>query len=76
MERWQSMTGYDTSNPIQNVYASAQSEFGVDPDFWIRYFPPSPAADLFNDDAVAESRGPGTAAAPSWAAFPLPCSPG
>ena len=27
------------------------------PGFWIRYFTPSPAADLFNDDALAESRG-------------------
>ena len=51
------MTGYDTAGPIQNTYASAHHEFGVVPNFWIRYFTPSPAADLFNDDAVAESRG-------------------
>ena len=50
------MAGYDTANQIQNVYASARSEFGVEPAFWIRYFTPSPAADLFNDDAVAESQ--------------------
>jgi hypothetical protein len=29
----------------------------MEPSFWIRYFAPSPAADLFNDDAVAESQG-------------------
>ena len=51
------MTGYDTAGSIQNTYAAANSEFGVNPSFWIRYFTPSPAADLFNDDAVAESQG-------------------
>ena len=51
------MTGYDTAGRIQNTYASAHREFGAAPAFWIRYFSPSPAADLFNDDAVAESRG-------------------
>jgi len=44
------MTGYDTAGPIQNTYAAANKEFGVDPGFWIRYFTPSPAADLFNDE--------------------------
>ena len=51
------MSGYDTAGKIQNTYASAHREFGVHPAFWIRYFNPSPAADLFNDDAVAESQG-------------------
>ena len=51
------MTGYDTAGRIQNTYASARREFGAPPAFWMRYFPPSPAADLFNEDAVAESRG-------------------
>ena len=51
------MAGYDTAGKIQNTYASAHREFGVNPAFWIRYFNPSPAADLFHDDAVAESRG-------------------
>ena len=51
------MTGYDTASPIQNTYASAHNEFHASPAFWIRYFTPSPAADLFNDDALAESRG-------------------
>jgi hypothetical protein len=51
------MTGYDTAGRIQDTYASAHSEFGVDPSFWIRYFTPSPAAYLFNDDALAESVG-------------------
>jgi len=51
------MTGYDTAGAIQDIYASAHREFGVNPGFWIRYFTPSPAADLFNDDALAESRG-------------------
>ncbi len=51
------MTGYDTAGAIQNTYASAQAEFGADPAFWIRYFTPSPAADLFDEDALAESQG-------------------
>ena len=51
------MSGYDTAGKIHKTYASAHREFGVDPAFWIRYFTPSPAADLFSDDAVAESRG-------------------
>jgi len=51
------MTGYDTAGPIQDTYASAHAEFGRAPNFWIRYFTPSPAADLFNDDAFAESQG-------------------
>jgi hypothetical protein len=58
------MTGYDTAGPIQDTYASAHREFGADPAFWIRYFAPSPAADLFNDDAVAESRGAWDSGAP------------
>jgi hypothetical protein len=51
------MTGYDTAGQIQNTYVSAHREFGANPSFWIRYFNPSPAADLFHEDAVAESRG-------------------
>ena len=51
------MSGYDTAGKIYNTYASAHREFGVDPAFWIRYFTPSPAADLFSDDAIAESQG-------------------
>jgi hypothetical protein len=51
------MTGYDTAGPIQDIYVSAHDEFGANPGFWIRYFTPSPAADLFNHDALAESRG-------------------
>ena len=51
------MPGFDTAGRIQNTYASARREFGANPGFWIRYFPPSPAADLFSDSAVAESRG-------------------
>jgi|SRR5215469_3186922 len=51
------MAGYDTANEIQNVYSSAHSEFGVSPNFWLRYFTPSPAADVVNSDPVSESRG-------------------
>lgn len=51
------MAGYDTAGRIQDTYASAHQEFGKNPNFWIRYFTPSPAADLFNDDALAESQG-------------------
>ena len=51
------MTGYDTAAPIHETYVSAHHEFGANPAFWIRYFTPSPAADLFTDDAVAESQG-------------------
>jgi hypothetical protein len=51
------MAGYDTAGPIHETYVSARDEFGRDPAFWIRYFSPSPAADIFADDAVAESAG-------------------
>ena len=51
------MTGYDTAGRIQDTYVSAHHEFGASPSFWIRYFNPSPAADLFHHDALAESRG-------------------
>ena len=51
------MTGYDTAGRIQNTYVSAHREFGTHPNFWIRYFTPSPAAELFHEDALAESRG-------------------
>jgi len=51
------MTGYDTAGRIQDTYVSAHHEFGASPSFWIRYFTPSPAADLFHNDALAESRG-------------------
>ena len=51
------MTGYDTAGRIQDTYRPAYAEFGASPDYWIRYFHPSPAADLFNDGAMAESIG-------------------
>jgi hypothetical protein len=49
--------GYDTAGEIQNTYVSAHSEFGTDPGYWIRYFAPSPAADLFSSDPSAECSG-------------------
>lgn len=49
------MAGYDNAAPIQEVYVAAHDEFGVDPNFWMRYFTPSPAADVFSADAVTES---------------------
>jgi hypothetical protein len=51
------MPGYDTAGEIQNTYASAFDEFGVDPAFWIRYFTPSPAADVFDGDPEPECVG-------------------
>ena len=51
------MAGYDTAGPIQDTYVSARDEFGRAPAFWIRYFSPSPAADIFADDPVSESLG-------------------
>ena len=51
------MAGYDTAVRIQDTYQSAHREFGANPSFWIRYFTPSPAADLFHEDALTESRG-------------------
>ena len=51
------MAGYDTAGQIQNTYVSARNEFGRAPAFWIRYFSPSPAADIFADDPVSESLG-------------------
>jgi hypothetical protein len=58
------MTGYDTATPIHETYASAANEFHADPNFWIRYFTPSPAADIFAEDAVPESRGAWDSGAP------------
>jgi len=49
------MTGYDTAGAIQNTYASAHNEFHSKPAFWIRYFTPSPAAYLFNEDYSGHS---------------------
>jgi hypothetical protein len=51
------MSGYDTAGQIQNTYVSARNEFDRGPAYWIRYFSPSPAADIFSDNAVAESEG-------------------
>jgi hypothetical protein len=51
------MAGYDTAGEIQNVYASAHSTFKANPSFWMRYFAPSPAADVFESDPVSESVG-------------------
>jgi hypothetical protein len=51
------MPGYDTAGTIQETYVSAHDEFGADPAFWVRYFSPAPAADLFNDDPADESSG-------------------
>jgi hypothetical protein len=51
------MAGYDTAGEIQNTYQGAHDEFGADPGYWIRYFTPSPAADVFNSDPTAESEG-------------------
>lgn len=46
--------GYDNAATIQDVYVSAHDEFGVDPNFWMRYFTPSPAADIFSNDPLSE----------------------
>ena len=51
------MAGYDTAGEIQNVYASAHSRFGANPSFWLRYFTPSPYADVLNADPVSECIG-------------------
>ena len=51
------MAGYDTAGEIQNTYVAAHNEFGANPNFWVRYFSPSPAADLFNNDPSAECIG-------------------
>lgn len=51
------MAGYDTAGEIQSTYQGAHDEFGADPVYWIRYFSPSPAADLFSSDPAAECEG-------------------
>ena len=48
------MSGYDCAATIQDVYVSAHNEEGRDPAFWLRYFTPSPDADIFADDAKSE----------------------
>ena len=45
------MAGYDTAGTIQSVGPGALSEFGENPNFWIRYLSPSPAADCVNSSA-------------------------
>jgi hypothetical protein len=50
------MSGYDCAAPIQDVYIAAHNEEGRDPAFWLRYFSPSPAADIFSNDALSECR--------------------
>jgi hypothetical protein len=45
------MAGYDTAGTIQATGAGALSEFGENPQFWVRYFSPSPAADVINSSA-------------------------
>ncbi|HEX4833968.1 MAG TPA: hypothetical protein VH478_23080 [Trebonia sp.] len=50
------MAGYDTASTIQSVYQAGRHEFGVAPNFWMRYFTPSPYADTLNSDAVNECR--------------------
>lgn len=49
------MAGYDCAAAVQDVYVAAHDEFGADPNFWMRYFTPSPDADVFNADPVTES---------------------
>jgi hypothetical protein len=51
------MAGYDTAGEIQNTYVGAADEFGEAPGYWIRYFSPSPAADIFSSDPTAECEG-------------------
>jgi hypothetical protein len=51
------MAGYDTAGEIQNTYAAAHSEFGADPNFWLRYFAPSPYADVVESDPTSECVG-------------------
>src|SRR5215469_10903602 len=55
-EGYPAMSGYDCAAPIQDVYVAAHNEEGRDPAFWIRYFTPSPAADIFSGDALSECR--------------------
>lgn len=45
------MAGYDTAGTIQATGPGALSEFGENPNFWIRYLSPSPAADCVNSSA-------------------------
>jgi hypothetical protein len=66
------MAGYDTAGEIQNTYSSAHSEFGTNPNFWVRYFSPSPAADLFSGDASSESLGAWNSGGPHVSAI---CAP-
>lgn len=64
--------GYDTAGEIQNTYASAHSEFGVDPGFWLRYFAPSPYADVLEKDPVSECAGAWDSGGPCIGAIMAP----
>ncbi|HEV3382653.1 MAG TPA: hypothetical protein VG142_16940 [Trebonia sp.] len=51
------MAGYDTAGEIQRTYISARAEFRADPNFWLRYFTPSPYADVVESDPARECAG-------------------
>ena len=66
------MSGYDTAGEIQKVYSSAHSEFGEDPSFWLRYFAPSPYADVVESDPASECVGAWKSGAPRIGAIMAP----
>jgi hypothetical protein len=51
------MAGYDTAGSVLGVYASAHSVFGADPNFWLRYFSPSPYATVVDSDMTNDCLG-------------------
>ncbi|MGH3171731.1 MAG: hypothetical protein ACRDN0_38460 [Trebonia sp.] len=66
------MAGYDTAGKIQNTYSSAHSEFGKDPAFWLRYFAPSPSADVVESDPASECAGAWDSGGPCIGAIMAP----
>lgn len=66
------MVGYDTAGKIQDVYSPARAEFNEDPNFWLRYFAPSPYADVVESDPTGECAGAWSSGGPRIGAIMAP----
>jgi hypothetical protein len=66
------MGGYDTAGKIQDTYGPARREFGSDPAFWLRYFAPSPYADVVESDPAGECLGAWESGGPRIGAIMAP----
>jgi hypothetical protein len=51
------MAGYDTAGSVLDVYSAAYDYFGAFPNFWLRYFSPSPSATVVDSDPANDCLG-------------------